>query len=708
MRKNLVFLSVLLVVLAFAVGCRNKPPLTPGKPIGPNSVPKDSVARYYSVTTDPNRDKVLYIFDWDDSKTDTTSYFRSGDTVSRTHAWADTGLYSVRVKAKDARGLFSRDWSDTLNVRVYVSTPNHRPNAPEMPSGPDTGWVGQYQKFSTAATDPDGDPVQIRFIWGEDNRVSYWSAPVPSGTRVSDSVVYFVKGVKYIRAVAMDPDSAVSDTSPAKIFYANQVNTPPSKPVLTGPNRGIPNGPYYRFYAYSTDPQQDNIQYQFFWGDGSSPRWTPFSPSGVIAMDSCRYAALGTYYIKAIARDQYGAVSDTSDPKKFEVVGEGNILWGVLFGDEVVSSPALTDALNSRGQTRKAVVIGVTNGSLYAYDAYQGELLYESFVTGNEPYLSSPAVGSDGTVYIGNGNGKIFAYDRSGSLKWGFPDTISGDDMYASPLVDGNTIYVGGEDRYITRLRDDGSSVTKLWNYRLAEELNTSPAMDPNGNLILCDDSGYVYSFSPSHAMNPGFPYATFNNITSSPAIGADGTIYFGTEQGYVFAITSSGTRAWPPYLVQPPTSVSSSPVIGPDGSIYFGADNGYLYRLTSSGQPVPGWPVALCLSDVASTPLICADSVIYVTADNDSLYAVNSDGTIRWSIGLYLTDKPHKPRSPRRLGVDDLLPSPVVDQYGIIYVACGFDGLFAIAGRPTGTLANSPWPMFRHDPRHTGKYSGW
>jgi hypothetical protein len=45
-----------------------------------------------------------------------------------------------------------------------------------------------------------------------------------------------------------------------------------------------------------------------------------------------------------------------------------------------------------------------------------------------------------------------------------------------------------------------------------------------------------------------------------------------------------------------------------------------------------------------------------------------------------------------------------MIDQYGIIYISSP-SGIFAVAGRAAGTLATTPWPMFRHDVRHTGKY---
>ncbi len=694
MRRRLSFLLCLPALFFLATGCRNKPPYTPAKPQGPSFVPKDSLVEYSTITTDPNRDRIFYIFDWGDSRADTTLSLRSGDTARARHAWSDTGIFAVRVRARDARGLYSSSWSETLLVQVGR---NRRPLRPAPPTGPDSGAVDSSYSFTAMAIDPDGDSVRIRFIWGEQDRVSYWSELVPSGTPVTESVIYYTGGIKRVRVVAMDQHSGLSDTSEPKLFAIR--NTPPQKPTLDGPARGIKNGPYYTFYATCRDPQQDSVQYKFFWGNGTTSGWTPLLPSGAVAIDSCRYAAEGVYSYRVLARDQYGAYSETSDVRQFEVVGEGQVLWHMLLGDDIVSSPALGEAVDAWGRNRTAVVAAAVNGTLVAVDAYQGRVLYEAYEPEAEQYYCSPAIGPTGTVYIGNGNGLVYAYDRSGILKWAWPGEITGDDMYATPAVDNNNIYVGGENRSITQIRDLGDTAFAVWSYRLREELNASPVINSNGELIVCDDSGYVYCFAPDRSLR--WSHTTFQNITSSPALAADGTIYFGTEQGALYALSPNGERVWPPYVVQPSASITSSPVVGPDGTIYFGADNGYLYRLTPSGQPVNGWPVQLCLSDIASTPAIAADGIVYVAADNDTMYAVRPDGSVAWSVSLRL---PGRRSSPRHKSVDDLLPSPVIDRYGIVYVASGLDGLLAIAGRSSGSLAPGQWPMFHRDQRHSGK----
>ena len=123
MRKSLLLTVSLLAVLVIVAGCPNKAPRIPAKPSGPTMVKSNNTATYASVTTDPNRDKVLYAFDWGDGTADTSALIKSGDTITQSHAWSAIGVYPVKVIAKDEKGKWSADWSDTLMVTVDVARP---------------------------------------------------------------------------------------------------------------------------------------------------------------------------------------------------------------------------------------------------------------------------------------------------------------------------------------------------------------------------------------------------------------------------------------------------------------------------------------------------------------------------------------------------------------------------------------------------------
>jgi hypothetical protein len=114
---------------------------------------------------------------------------------------------------------------------------------------------------------------------------------------------------------------------------------------------------------------------------------------------------------------------------------------------------------------------------------------------------SSPAIGADGTAYVGSGEGKVYALDgATGAKRWEF---TTGSWVHSSPAIGADgTVYVGsgGGDNKVYAL--DGATGAKRWEFT----------------------TGYW--------------------VYSSPAIGADGTVYVGSYDNKVYAIKGSGPLA--------------------------------------------------------------------------------------------------------------------------------------------------------------------
>ena len=54
---------------------------------------------------------------------------------------------------------------------------------------------------------------------------------------------------------------------------------------------------------------------------------------------------------------------------------------------------------------------------------------------------SSPAIASDGTIYVGSEDSKLYAINPNGTLQWAY---TTGGSVYSSPaLASDGTIYVG-------------------------------------------------------------------------------------------------------------------------------------------------------------------------------------------------------------------------------------------------------------------------
>jgi outer membrane protein assembly factor BamB len=88
--------------------------------------------------------------------------------------------------------------------------------------------------------------------------------------------------------------------------------------------------------------------------------------------------------------------------------------------------------------------------------------------------------------------------------------------------------------------------------------------------------------------------------------------------------------------------------------------------------------------------PAIGADGTIYFGSWDDYFYALNPDGTLKW-------------RFRAENAIDS---SPAIDTDGTIYFGSWDWYFYALHSSSLG-VANSPWPMFRHDPQRTGRVSG-
>ena len=95
----------------------NNPPNKPSRPVGPTSGEIGIYYYYTSRATDPDGDKLHYLFDWGDGSSCGTILFESGENCTLWHCWNDYGVYEIRVMAIDEYCACS-EWSDPLSVAM--------------------------------------------------------------------------------------------------------------------------------------------------------------------------------------------------------------------------------------------------------------------------------------------------------------------------------------------------------------------------------------------------------------------------------------------------------------------------------------------------------------------------------------------------------------------------------------------------------------
>ena len=344
----------------------------------------------------------------------------------------------------------------------------------------------------------------------------------------------------------------------------------------------------------------------------------------------------------------------------------GDLKWRYQTGDMVSSSPALA----SDG----TIYVGSNDGKLYALNS-NGTLKW-SYATGPIEF-SSPAIGTDGTVYVGSRDRNLYAIDPDGTLKWKYAtmDEISG-----SPALAGDgTVYLGSRDKNLYAINPDG---TRKWTFPTDSLVWGSPAIGADGTIYVGSVDGKLYAFNAVGTLK--WSYAAGGAITVSPAIGADGTVYFGSwDNNKLYALNTDGTLKWS--FNTGGALHGGSPAIGTDGTIYIGSVDHKVYALNPDGtlkwSYTTGW-------SLQTAPVVGNDGTIYVGSCDNKVHAITADGTLKWS---YTTG-------------NSINSSPALGTNGILYVGSDDHYLYAIDTGTGAGLADSPWPKFQHDLQNTGR----
>jgi outer membrane protein assembly factor BamB len=207
---------------------------------------------------------------------------------------------------------------------------------------------------------------------------------------------------------------------------------------------------------------------------------------------------------------------------------------------------------------------------------------------------SPPSLGSQETVYFGLGGDQadtayVYALNSSGSLEW--KCSTAGLTVFASPAVGSDgTIYIGTTAKGSSAVAGqcgvfyaiDASGVKK-WSYDTSSDhtvlnpnaqsdIYSSATIGADGTIYFSTEGRYLYALNPDGTVKIKYDMYALSPISSggsaivysSPAIAADGTIYVGdyyhfldttsnTAEGAVYALRSDSlgidnTAIWPKF----------------------------------------------------------------------------------------------------------------------------------------------------------------
>jgi outer membrane protein assembly factor BamB len=224
--------------------------------------------------------------------------------------------------------------------------------------------------------------------------------------------------------------------------------------------------------------------------------------------------------------------------------------------------------------------------------------------------VSSPVV-SGGTVYVGSGDGTLYAIDlASGRVAWTFD---AGGPIASSPAVAQGLVFVG--TRAGVFLAVDARSGAARWRLATGADLPL-----PWGH-----ESGDVYTSSPTYA---------------------DGVVVFGAGDGNVYAVdAATGAVRW-----RAPTGgrVRSSPAVA-GGAVYVGSFDGGVYafdlrtgrqrwRFATAGDTLHSEDFGYDRRSVQSSPAV-DQGVVFVGARDGFVYAIDAaTGTLKWRFDHHIS----------------------------------------------------------------------
>lgn len=322
--------------------------------------------------------------------------------------------------------------------------------------------------------------------------------------------------------------------------------------------------------------------------------------------------------------------------------------------------------------------------------------------------MSYPAIGLDGTVLVSNYDDKIFSLNTTGSESWSFEDPNVGADPapFSHAIGLDGTVYLASRSNLyaIDEYGDLEWIVTDGGNHDTLEPDLLPPVIDSEGRIYAAfhypgpGNSGIAIFAFNLLGVQEWFLEIEGEMLHHPPAIGPDSQLY-ASSTSRLYSINPDGGINWE--FSYPATNTvtplePSQPVVDADGIIYLVL--GYPYEDTTDGDDVTvvfalhatgavKWELELNGS-TSSTPVVGRDGKVYL-ASGSFLYSVLTDGTLDWSEDI-------------KKNVSGIFP-----------LTMGCDGTVYVSAREKHTLiavetespgpARSSWPMFGHDPRHTG-----
>jgi len=268
--------------------------------------------------------------------------------------------------------------------------------------------------------------------------------------------------------------------------------------------------------------------------------------------------------------------------------------WRVPTDGDVTSSPVIVGDV---------VYVGTDDGHLLALDRLTGRTRWR--YDAKSAVQSSPAV-ARGLVFIASRDGVVHAVHAStGTVAWRRPTGASlpfpwghesGDRYISSAVYSDGSVYIGAGDGYVYSLNAATGQVR--WRARTEGRVRATPAV-ADGRVFAASFDGRVYAFDAAsgalrwryetegvrlNSANFGFDR---RSVQSSPAV-ANGVVFVGARDGFLYALNATdGTLRW--RFDHKVSWVNASPAVA-NGVVYAGSSDGHFVQAVDAATGAERW----------------------------------------------------------------------------------------------------------------------
>ena len=187
---------------------------------------------------------------------------------------------------------------------------------------------------------------------------------------------------------------------------------------------------------------------------------------------------------------------------------------------------------------------------------------------------------ADGIVYVGSGDGRVYALNASdSSVVWYY---TTGGDVASSPAVADGMVFVGSHDGKVYAL--NASDGAFIWNYDTGELVVSSPAV-ANGMVYVGSYNHHFYAFGSSSSEQTYSVVFTTSNLP--PGTSWNVTLNAETQSSTSDFIVFNVPNGVYNFSVTPPMGYVASPEVGSITVQFADVTQDVAFTFTGTDEPL-------------------------------------------------------------------------------------------------------------------------